>query len=74
MRWSPRRGLPPRRSLPDMSAEDELTFHLELPLLGDAEAAEFAKFWDDCESDFRNMQVINWWLHCDQRDGREPPA
>jgi hypothetical protein len=57
-----------------MSAEDELTFHLELPLGEELDAAEFAKFWDDSASDFQNIQLISWWLHCDERSGREPPA
>jgi len=55
-----------------MSAEDELTFHLELPLGEGPEGAEFAKFWDDSASDFHNIQVISWWLHCDEPSGREP--
>jgi hypothetical protein len=57
-----------------MSAEDELTFHLELPLGEELDAADFAKFWDDSASDFQNIQLISWWLHCDERGGREPPA
>lgn len=38
----------------------------------DPHAAEFAKFWDDSDSEARNIQVISWWLRYDGRTGRDP--
>jgi hypothetical protein len=55
-----------------MSAEDELVLNAErLPTDG-PHTAEFAKFWDDCDSDDRNIHIISWWLRSDDHPGRDP--
>ena len=48
-----------------MSAEDELVLNAERPPWDEPHAAEFAKFWDDSDSDDRNIHFISWWLCCD---------
>ena len=34
----------------------------DLEQLTDRELSEFAGFWDDHESEGRNLDVIGWWL------------
>jgi hypothetical protein len=54
-----------------MSVEDELVLNAERPPWDESHAVEFAKFWDDSDSDDRNIQLIGWWLRCDARPGRD---
>jgi hypothetical protein len=55
-----------------MSAEDELVLNAEGLPPDEPYAAEFAEFWDDSDSDDRNIQVISWWLRYDGLPGRDP--
>lgn len=53
-----------------MSAEYDLPPQRRWPPIEAAATTLSAEFWDDTESDWRNLQAIGWWLSV-ERDAAE---